>query len=81
VQLLKMFLNGMRLDSRFPIEDIAANLEGVSPADLQAICAAKRMAFNRLSGDQLPPLNRSAFDRAAQRVLSNKARHSFHSAF
>jgi transitional endoplasmic reticulum ATPase len=83
VQLLKMFLNGTRLGSRFSIEDIAGNLEGASPADLQAICtAAKRMAFNRLTeGNQLPPLNRSDFDRAAQRVLNNNARDSFRSAF
>jgi transitional endoplasmic reticulum ATPase len=83
VQLLKMFLNGTRLGSRFSLEDIAGNLEAASPADLQAICtAAKRMAFNRLTeGNQLPPLNRSDFDRAAQRVLSNNARDSFRSAF
>jgi len=36
------------------------------------------MAFNRLpDGDQLPPLNRSDFDLAAQRVLGNHARDSF----
>ena len=57
------------------LDDIAGHLDGASPADLQAICtAAKRMAFNRLTdGDQLLPLNRSDFDRAAQRVLGSNA--------
>jgi len=40
------------------------------------------MAFNRLlDGDQLPPLNRSDFDLAAQGVLGNQARDSFRSTF
>ena len=64
VQLVRMFLNDTRLEGGLSIEDIAGNLEGASPADLQAICtAAKRMAFNRLTdGDRLPPLNSSDFD-------------------
>ena len=75
VRLLKIFLNGTRLDTGLGLDEIAANLDGASSADLQAICiAAKRMAFNRLTdGDQLPPLNRSDFDRAAQRVLGSNA--------
>lgn len=68
VQLLKMFLNGTHLETGLGLSEIAGNLDGASPADLQAICTeAKPMAFNRLTdGDQLPPLNRSDFDRAAQ---------------
>jgi transitional endoplasmic reticulum ATPase len=75
IQLLKIFLNGTRLDTGIGLDGIAGDLDGASPADLQAICtAAKRMAFNRLTdGDQLPPLNRSDFDRAAQRVLGSDA--------
>ena len=75
IQLLKIFLNGTRLDTGIGLDGIAGNLDGASPADLQAICtAAKRMAFNRLTdGDQLPPLNHSDFDRAAQRVLGSDA--------
>jgi transitional endoplasmic reticulum ATPase len=75
VQLLKIFLNGTRLDTGLGIDEIAANLDGASSADLQAICiAAKRMAFNRLTdGDSLPPLIGSDFDRAAQRVLGSDA--------
>ena len=75
VQLLKLFLNGTRLETGLGLDDIAGHLDGASPADLQAICtAAKRMAFNRLTdGDQLPPLIGSDFDRAAQRVLGSNA--------
>lgn len=82
-QLLKSFLNGTLLESGLSFEEIATHLDGASPADLQAICtAAKRMAFNRLAdGDQLPPLNRSDFDRAAQRVLGNDPHNTFHSTF
>ena len=82
-KLLEMFLNGTRLDSDLSVEEVAGNLEGASPADLQAICtAAKRMAFNRLTdGDQLPPLNHSDFDLASQRVLGGNARDRFRPAF
>jgi len=84
-QLLKIFLNGTRLDTGLGLDEIAGNLDGASSADLQAICiAAKRMAFNRLTdGDQLPPLNRSDFDRAAQRVLGSntEADNTFRSSF
>ena len=71
VQLVRMFLNDTRLEGGLSIEDIAGNLEGASPADLQAICtAAKRMAFIAISdGDRLPPLNSSDFDSASHRVL------------
>jgi transitional endoplasmic reticulum ATPase len=85
VQLLKIFLNGTHLETGLGLGKIAGNLDGASPSDLQAICvAAKRMAFNRLTGgDQLPPLNRSDFDRAAQRVLASNAQadNSFRSSF
>jgi len=85
VQLLRLFLNGTRLETGLRLDDIAGHLDGASPADLQAICtAAKRMAFNRLTdGDQLLPLNRSDFDRAAQRVLGSnaKADNTFRSLF
>jgi len=49
---------------------MARRLNGMSPADLQAMStAAKRMAFNRLNiGDQLPPLNWSDFEMAIERV-------------
>jgi transitional endoplasmic reticulum ATPase len=85
VQLLRNFLNGTRLESGISVEGIASDLDDASPADLQAICiAAKRMAFNRLTDDdQLPPLNRSDFGRAAQRVLGSNAQvdNTPHSSF
>jgi transitional endoplasmic reticulum ATPase len=79
VQLLKIFLNGTCIEGGLSLEAIASKLDGASPADIQAICTtAKRMAFNRLiGGDQLPPLNRPDFDRAAGRVLGNCAHNTF----
>jgi transitional endoplasmic reticulum ATPase len=70
-QLLGIYLKGARLEPELTVENIARRLNGVSPADLQAICTtAKRMAFNRLNiGDQLPPLNWYDFEMAVERVL------------
>jgi transitional endoplasmic reticulum ATPase len=70
VQLLGFYLKGIRLEAGLTIEEIAKRLNGLAPADLQAICmAAKRMAFNRIANsDQLPPLNRSDFEKATERV-------------
>lgn len=70
IQLLTRYLQGVRLESGLTIGDIRTSLAGVAPADIQAICTtAKRMAFNRCTEtDQLPPLNRFDFERAAERV-------------
>ena len=75
VQLLRLYLKGVRLEAGLTIEDIAKRLTGLAPADLQAICtAAKRMAFNRIANsDQLPPLNGSDFERATERVRGDVA--------
>src|SRR5271157_4876434 len=75
VQLLGLYLKGVRLEPGLTIEDIAKRLNGLAPADLQAICtAAKRMAFNRMANsDQLPPLNCSDFKRAIERVRGDVA--------
>ena len=75
VQLLGLYLKGVRLEPGLTIEDIAKRLNGLAPADLQAICtAAKRMAFNRIANsDQLPPLNWSDFERATERVRGDMA--------
>jgi transitional endoplasmic reticulum ATPase len=75
VQLLGLYLRGARLEPELTIEDIAKRLNGLAPADLQAICtAAKRMAFNRIANsDQLPPLNWSDFETATERVRGNMA--------
>jgi transitional endoplasmic reticulum ATPase len=74
-RLLSRYLEGVRLDAALTIEKVAARLDGFAPADLDAICtAAKRMAFNRLStGDQLPPLNQSDFDKAVARIRGSLA--------
>jgi len=76
VHLLSRYLKGARLEPGLTIEDIAKRLDGLAPADLQAIsAAAKRMAFNRIANsDQLPPLNLSDFERATERVRGNMAR-------
>jgi transitional endoplasmic reticulum ATPase len=73
VQLLNRFLRGARMQPGLTIFEVASHLDGVSPADLQAICiAAKRMAFNRMTNiDQLPPLLWSDFEAAATRVRGN----------
>ena len=70
VQLLNLYLKGTRFEPGFGIQDVSDRLNGLAPADIQAICTtAKRMAFNRLtSGDQLPPLNWSDFEKAVDRV-------------
>jgi transitional endoplasmic reticulum ATPase len=75
VQLLGLYLKGVRLEAGLTIEDIAKRLNGLAPADLQAICmAAKRMAFHRIANsDQLPPLNSSDFERATERVRGGMA--------
>jgi transitional endoplasmic reticulum ATPase len=75
VQLLGLYLKGVHLQAGLAIEDIAKRLDGLAPADLQAICmAAKRMAFNRIAdSDQLPPLNCSDFERATERVRGGMA--------
>jgi transitional endoplasmic reticulum ATPase len=75
VQLLRLYLKGVRLEAGLTIEDIAKRLNGLAPADLQAICtAAKRMAFNRIANcDQLPPLDWSDFERATERVRGDMA--------
>ena len=75
VQLLSLYLKGVRLEAGLTIEDIAERLNGLAPADLQAICmAAKRMAFNRIANsDQLPPLNWSDFEKATARVRGDVA--------
>jgi transitional endoplasmic reticulum ATPase len=75
VHLLGLYLKGAPLEPGLTIEDIAKRLNGLAPADLQAICtAAKRMAFNRMANsDQLPPLNWSDFERATERVRGDVA--------
>jgi transitional endoplasmic reticulum ATPase len=75
LQLLGLYLKGARLEAGLTIEGVAERLNGLAPADLQAICTtAKRMAFNRIANsDQLPPLNWSDFEQATERVRGDVA--------
>jgi len=75
LQLLGLYLKGVRLEAGLTIEEIGKRLNGLAPAELQAICAAaKRMAFNRIANcDQLPPLSWSVFERATERVRGDVA--------
>ena len=70
IELLGRYLSGVQLEPGFTLQALSERLNGLAPADLDAICtAAKRMAFNRLSdGDRLPPLSRSDFEKAIARV-------------
>ena len=69
-RLLRKYLVTARLEPGVGLEEVAARLAGLAPADLEAICnAAKRFAFNRAGdGDQLPPLAWSDFEKALERV-------------
>ena len=75
MQLLARYLHGTRLDPRLTIADLASQLNGFAPADLEAMCTtAKRMAFNRMAtSDQLPALVWSDFEAAATRVRGEMA--------
>jgi len=69
-RLLGRYLAGVSLEAGLSIEDVAKNLSGVAPADLEAIAkTAKRFAFNRAGQeDRLPALNLGDFKQAAERV-------------
>ena len=69
-KLLGKYLGNVRLESPLQLEEIAARLTGLAPADLDAVCnAAKRFAFNRAGdGDELPPLAWPDFEQALNRV-------------
>jgi SpoVK/Ycf46/Vps4 family AAA+-type ATPase len=73
-ELLTRYLKGARLEEGLTIPGVADHLDGLAPADIQAVCtAAKRMAFNRMSGsDQLPPLIWSDFEAAVTRVRGDR---------
>jgi transitional endoplasmic reticulum ATPase len=68
--LLRKYLVSARLEDSLRVEQVAARLAGLAPADLEAICnTAKRLAFNRADqADQLPPLAWSDFEKALERV-------------
>ena len=68
--LLRKYLGNARLEPSVRVEQVAARLAGLAPADLEAICnTAKRFAFNRADqADQLTPLAWSDFEKALERV-------------
>jgi transitional endoplasmic reticulum ATPase len=71
-RLIERFL-GKRaeLDSSTTVADLAERLDGVAPAEIEAIChAAKRAAMNRMDhgSENLPPLISEDFQAARRRV-------------
>ena len=70
-RLLARHLAGVRLVDGLQEEDVANRLNGISPADLEAVCSsAKRMAMRRMpnGADELPPLTWDDFSVAMRRV-------------
>ena len=70
-RLISKHLESIRLVEGLSVELLAERLNGISPADLDAICnSAKRMAMRRMAEDaeQLPPLVWNDFAEAAKRV-------------
>jgi transitional endoplasmic reticulum ATPase len=69
--LIERYLGRARLTDGLTEEHLVEHLQGVSPADLEAICkAAKRFAMRRLpeDGTELPPLEWDDFAQAITRV-------------
>ena len=70
-RLLARHLAGVRLAEGLREADLANRLNGVSPADLEAVCtSAKRMAVRRMAHDtdELPPLMWDDFAQALRRI-------------
>jgi transitional endoplasmic reticulum ATPase len=70
-KLIAKYLGRARLIEGLTVESLVEHLEGVSPADLEAICkAAKRFAMRRLHADgvELPPLEWDDFAQAMKRI-------------
>lgn len=69
-RLLAKYLEGVELEPSAGLDYLTEWLTGSTPADLEAMVAtAKRYAFERSNGDQLAPLSRQDFARAAERVM------------
>lgn len=70
-KLLERHIGRARLADGLSMDGLVLELQGVSPADLEAICkAAKRFALRRLpeDGDELPPLEWDDFAQAMKRI-------------
>jgi len=70
LKLIPRFLGRTPLADGFEIVELAEQIRGMVPADLEAVTnTAKRMALNRagLEAKQVPPLIRSDFEEAIKR--------------
>ena len=70
-KLITTYLGRTPLTHGLTMEDLVVRLNGVAPADLEAICkAAKRFAMRRLAegAEQLPPLEWDDFAQATKRI-------------
>jgi transitional endoplasmic reticulum ATPase len=69
-RLLQRYLEGVPIESGLGVSRIADRMEGLAPADIEAVCqAAKRFALMRVREDQaFPPLNFRDFEMATQRI-------------
>lgn len=77
-RLLEKYLNGTHFAAGTTFGAVCDSLKGLSPADLEAICAAaKRMAYSRAKeADELPPLEWDDFEQAIARVRGKAAAQS-----
>ncbi len=69
-RLLRRYLDGVPLEPGLGIGQIVTCMEGLAPADIEAVCqSAKRLAWMR-TGDTrgFPPLSSKDFERAIQRI-------------
>ncbi len=71
--LLRRYLNGVAHESGLGVSEIAERLEGLAPADIEAVCqAAKRFALMRAGdGQGSPSLSSGDFEMAIQRIRMN----------
>ncbi len=69
-RLLRRYLDGAPLEPSFGIEQIARRMEGLAPADIEAVCqAAKRFALMRAAdGSSFPTVGCRDFEMAFQRI-------------
>jgi len=71
-RLIRMYLDGAPLERGLDVNQIASRMEGLAPADIEAVCqAAKRFALMRI-GDipSFPLLSSKDFEMAKERICS-----------
>ncbi len=69
-RLLRRYLESVPLESGLGVSQIAERMEGLAPADIEAVCqAAKRVALMRAGeGQSFPPLSSKDFELAIHRI-------------